>query len=137
MAGGQKIVAVFVMWLVVLSVMHIEKGEAAGGSQVYKQCYETCQNDCMQGGRTYTDCEMKCDTDCSNAELKGTNNIINLIFYFQFSYIPFFNFMLYIHTLFSYVQPSWKSSRFEEAKDVLPYRPPFQPSSQPSAHHTN
>nr|GLL33158.1 hypothetical protein DM860_015545 [Ipomoea trifida]GMD27925.1 major pollen allergen Ole E 6-like [Ipomoea batatas] len=68
--GGQMrkmVAAVFLIWLVALSGMDAKK-DMSGQSKVYKQCFETCQNDCMQGGRTYTDCEMKCDTDCSAAE---------------------------------------------------------------------
>ncbi|RAL43489.1 hypothetical protein DM860_012630 [Cuscuta australis] len=76
MAAAQKVVAAFLGCLFVLSAMQggVQVAEAAG-SPVYRECFDTCLNDCMKGGRGYTDCEMKCDTECGakefNAKLKA------------------------------------------------------------------
>ncbi|RAL45139.1 unnamed protein product [Cuscuta campestris] len=69
MASTQKLVAILVLCVLVLSAVHLDKAE--GASEVYKQCFDKCQNDCMKEGRGYTDCEMKCDTECSAIERKA------------------------------------------------------------------
>ncbi|GFY98809.1 hypothetical protein Acr_13g0002100 [Actinidia rufa] len=68
MAG--KMVAVFLMCVVVVAAMHVQEAEAMG--EVFKPCYEECQKDCQASGNGNTFCEMKCDTDCSLKENAGT-----------------------------------------------------------------
>ena len=73
---AQKIVAVFLMCIVVLAVVRVqaEKEDHGEGpaAQAYKTCINDCEEKCRAEGGGYTFCEMKCDEDCADEELKGT-----------------------------------------------------------------
>ncbi|PHT80476.1 Major pollen allergen Ole e 6, partial [Capsicum annuum] len=60
---GKKLVAVFLMCMVVLTTM----SEAT--EEEYRDCYHTCHKQCSEDGHGYTFCEMKCDTDCSRKDI--------------------------------------------------------------------
>ncbi|OIT38407.1 PREDICTED: major pollen allergen Ole e 6-like [Nicotiana attenuata] len=65
---AKKVVAVFVMCMVVLSAVHVQVAEA---DEIFKRCFDNCQKECADEGHGYTFCEMKCDADCGMMELKA------------------------------------------------------------------
>ncbi|KAL3536895.1 hypothetical protein ACH5RR_000261 [Cinchona calisaya] len=67
-----KLVAVFLMFMVVVAAVHIHKAEATADTQQFKDCYNNCHKECFQDGKAngYTFCEMKCDADCASNEIK-------------------------------------------------------------------
>ncbi|OIT39378.1 PREDICTED: major pollen allergen Ole e 6-like [Nicotiana attenuata] len=67
---AKKLVAVFLMCMVVLTaVSNVPKAEAT--EEEFKDCYNTCHQECSQEGHGYTYCEMKCDTECSMKEIRA------------------------------------------------------------------
>ncbi|XP_059302686.1 major pollen allergen Ole e 6-like [Lycium barbarum] len=63
---AKKLVAVFLMCMVVLTAVSVSKVEAT--EEEYKDCYNTCHQECSQQGQGYTFCEVKCDEDCSRKD---------------------------------------------------------------------
>ncbi|WMV36228.1 hypothetical protein MTR67_029613 [Solanum verrucosum] len=60
---GEKLVAVFLMCMVVFTVV------CEATEEEYKDCYHTCHDECTdKQGQGYTFCEMKCDADCSKKD---------------------------------------------------------------------
>ncbi|CAK9151100.1 unnamed protein product [Ilex paraguariensis] len=66
---AKKLVAVFLMCIVVLAAVHVH--EVVADEEVYKSCYAPCHQDCSSEGNGYTFCEMKCDGDCGAKELQA------------------------------------------------------------------
>lgn len=70
---AKKLVAVFLMLVVVVAALHIREAEAEDGDhQEYKECFGNCLKECEDGnahGQTY--CEMSCDTECASKESAG------------------------------------------------------------------
>ncbi|XP_008235389.1 PREDICTED: major pollen allergen Ole e 6-like [Prunus mume] len=67
---AKKLVAVFLMLVVVVAALHIREAEAEDGDhKEYKECFGNCLKECEDGdahGQTY--CEMSCDTECASKE---------------------------------------------------------------------
>ncbi|BBH10280.1 Bifunctional inhibitor/lipid-transfer protein/seed storage 2S albumin superfamily protein [Prunus dulcis] len=67
---AKKLVAVFLMLVVVVAALHIREAEAEDGDhKEYKECFGNCLKECEDGdahGQTY--CEMSCDTECAIKE---------------------------------------------------------------------
>ncbi|KAK2998372.1 hypothetical protein RJ639_010140 [Escallonia herrerae] len=66
---AKKLVAVFLMCIVVLAAVHVNAQNSA--EEEYKSCFTDCQKGCEGEGHGYTFCEMKCDSDCGTQELKA------------------------------------------------------------------
>lgn len=71
MGGKNKVVAVFVMCIVVVASMHVREANADAFSTKYKECFNNCEKECKNEGQGYTFCEMKCDADCGAKEIAG------------------------------------------------------------------
>ncbi|XP_050204098.1 major pollen allergen Ole e 6-like [Mercurialis annua] len=65
---AKKLVAMFVMCMIVAAAMQLPIVDAKVSPDVYKNCFTGCKKECMDGGRSSSDCEMKCDQDCALKE---------------------------------------------------------------------
>ncbi|XP_024020598.1 major pollen allergen Ole e 6 [Morus notabilis] len=72
---AKKLVALFVMCIVVVAAMHAREAEATNSEALYKACFLNCQDACKVEGNGFTHCEVKCDTECSNKEEEEKLNI--------------------------------------------------------------
>ncbi|KAK4351684.1 hypothetical protein RND71_030997 [Anisodus tanguticus] len=76
MEASKKLVAVFLVCMVMLSTVHVSKADGETNeafktvANEYKDCYNDCQKGCSDAGFGYTHCEMKCDNDCTAMLLK-------------------------------------------------------------------
>ncbi|RAL43488.1 hypothetical protein DM860_012629 [Cuscuta australis] len=70
--SDKKLAAVLLICMVV--VCAISAVPAAEADSDYKQCTESCQNDCKKEGNGDTMCEVKCDTKCGAMEVKDKFN---------------------------------------------------------------
>lgn len=68
--AGQKLVAVFLMCLVLAAALHVTEAEDVVQND-YKKCLSDCEDKCNKKNNGYTFCEMKCDSDCGAQEFRG------------------------------------------------------------------
>ncbi|XP_038692229.1 major pollen allergen Ole e 6-like isoform X2 [Tripterygium wilfordii] len=73
--AANKLFAVFVMCIVVVAAMQLRQVEAAETDFKFKDCFNTCEKECIDGGQGNTFCEMKCDADCGTKEVADKLNI--------------------------------------------------------------
>lgn len=73
---ANKLVAVFLMCVVVVAAVHLSPVAAdEKASAIWKDCFKHCEKDCLHAGTGYTNCEMKCDSECDAREIAGNYNI--------------------------------------------------------------
>ncbi|XP_038713534.1 major pollen allergen Ole e 6-like [Tripterygium wilfordii] len=73
--AANKLFAVFVMCIVVVAAMQLRQAEATDGDSKFKDCFTSCEKECMDDGHGNTFCEMKCDSDCGAKEIADKLNI--------------------------------------------------------------
>ncbi|CAI9107798.1 OLC1v1007245C1 [Oldenlandia corymbosa var. corymbosa] len=70
---AKQFVAVLILCIVVAATVQIEKTQAEGVEEKFKECYDNCHKSCFnQNGNGYTFCEMKCDADCGEKQIKAS-----------------------------------------------------------------
>lgn len=84
---AKKLVALFVMCVVVVAALHAQEAEATADTDTFKNCFVNCQTDCHADGNGYTFCEVKCDEECSAKEAAGTQLICHNLFFVIFSFL--------------------------------------------------
>ncbi|EEF37597.1 conserved hypothetical protein [Ricinus communis] len=67
---GKKLVALFVVCIVVAAAMQLS-ADAAATEEQFRSCFNNCKKECQADGGGGTYCEMKCDTDCLAKEAAG------------------------------------------------------------------
>ncbi|KAI3423239.1 uncharacterized protein J3R85_011202 [Psidium guajava] len=70
---ANKLVAVFLMCVVLAGAMHMREAEAA--DETFKSCFTACYDGCKADGHGFTFCEVKCDTECSEKEVAAKLNL--------------------------------------------------------------
>ncbi|OIT34272.1 hypothetical protein A4A49_57192 [Nicotiana attenuata] len=83
MESSKKLVAVFLVCMVMLSSVHVSKAheQEKSNAEMFKEsvarvtaeytiCFNECEKECIDQGLGYTHCEMKCDSDCNAKLLK-------------------------------------------------------------------
>lgn len=68
---ANKLVAVFLMCIVVAVALNVHAAEAATDEK-FKACFNTCHRECTADAHGSTFCEIKCDGDCTAKEVAGT-----------------------------------------------------------------
>ncbi|KAF7848437.1 hypothetical protein BT93_L1946 [Corymbia citriodora subsp. variegata] len=74
---ANKLVAVFLMCIVVATALNVHTAEAAIDEQ-FKACFNTCHSECKDGGLGTNFCEMRCDSDCSAKEVAAVRNLADI-----------------------------------------------------------
>ncbi|KAF8006461.1 hypothetical protein BT93_K0684 [Corymbia citriodora subsp. variegata] len=67
---ANKLVAVFLVCIVLAGAMHVQEAEATSDS--YKACFTGCHDGCKPE-HGFSFCEVKCDTECTEKEVAGKN----------------------------------------------------------------
>ncbi|KAL3717442.1 hypothetical protein ACJRO7_008948 [Eucalyptus globulus] len=70
---ANKLVAVFLMCIVLAGAMYVREAEATKES--FKSCFTACHDGCKAEGHGFSFCEVKCDTDCTDKEIAETLNL--------------------------------------------------------------